>query len=415
VLLICTNIPAVQIDLFGQPEAYTVSDLTRYIREMFEVDYHLQDVWVQGEVSNLSRPGSGHLYFSLKDAGAQVRCVMWRSAVQQQDFLCKEGDAIRAHGRIGVYEVQGNYQLYVDAIRSAGGVGDLYRQFELLKARLQAEGLFDVERKRPLPALPKRIGIVTSPTGAALRDVLNVLARRWPLLEVSLAPTQVQGAEAPAQICAALRQVYRRAGVDVIILARGGGSIEDLWAFNDETVARAICESPVPVVSGVGHEIDFTIADFCADVRAPTPSAAAELITPNRDDYRLTIDAHAARLNEIMELRLAEARSALDMNARELQLLSPQTRLAGLRQQLRDANGALAAALGHRSALWRERMDSAAARLNALNPLAVLERGYAVVRHAKTGAIVRSVKQVKAGDPLSVRVKDGEFEVRSES
>lgn len=237
-----------QMDLFGQPEAYTVSDLTRYIRELFEVDYRLQDVWVQGEVSNLSRPASGHVYFSLKDAGAQIRCVMWRSAAQQQTVAIRDGDAIVAHGRVSVYEVQGNYQLYVDAIQSAGGVGDLYRQFELLKARLQAEGLFDAERKRDLPPLPRRIGIVTSPTGAALRDMLNVLSRRWPLLEVVLAPAQVQGEDAPPQIVAALKRLYARGDLDVVVVGRGGGSIEDLWAFNDERVARAIFEAPVPVI-----------------------------------------------------------------------------------------------------------------------------------------------------------------------
>ncbi len=403
-----------QTDLFGQPEAYTVSDLTRYIREVFEVDYRLQDVWVQGEVSNLSRPASGHVYFSLKDAGAQIRCVMWRSAAQQLTVTLSEGDAILAHGRVSVYEAQGNYQLYVDALRSAGGVGDLYRQFELLKAKLQAEGLFDAGRKRPLPALPERIGIVTSPTGAALRDMLNVLARRWPLLEAILAPTQVQGEDAPPQIVAALKRLYARKDVDAIIVARGGGSIEDLWAFNDERVARAIAAAPVPVISGVGHETDFTIADFVADVRAPTPSAAAELITPNRDEFLQTIDAQAARLSEIMDARLRAARSALEANLRALGHLSPQARLAAIRQRWGDVDASLSAALGHRLEVWRERIDGLSARLNALSPLAVLERGYAVVRHEVTGQIVRSVKQVKTGEPLRVRVSDGEFGARSE-
>jgi exodeoxyribonuclease VII large subunit len=400
------------IDLFGQPEAYTVSDLTRYIREVFEVDYRLQDVWVQGEVSNLSRPASGHVYFSLKDAGAQIRCVMWRSAAQQLAATLSEGDAILAHGRVSVYEAQGNYQLYVDALRSAGGVGDLYRQFELLKAKLQAEGLFDAGRKRPLPALPKRIGIVTSPTGAALRDMLNILARRWPLLEVILAPSQVQGEDAPPQIVAALERLYARQDVDAIIVARGGGSIEDLWAFNDERVARAIAAAPVPVISGVGHETDFTIADFVADVRAPTPSAAAELITPSRDEFLQTIDAQAARLSEIMDARLRAARSALEANLRALGHLSPQARFAAIRQRLGDVDASLSAALSHRLEVWRERIDGLSARLNALSPLAVLERGYAVVRHEVTGRIVRSVQQVRAKDRLSVRVRDGDFEVR---
>jgi exodeoxyribonuclease VII large subunit len=403
-----------QMDLFGQPEAYTVSDLTRYIREMLESDYRLQDVWVQGEVSNLSRPGSGHVYFSLKDAGAQIRCVIWRNTAQQMTVALREGDAIVAHGRVSVYEQQGNYQLYVDAVQSAGGIGDLYRQFELLKAKLQAEGLFEAERKRPLPELPRRIGIVTSPTGAAIRDMLNVISRRWPLLEVVLAPTQVQGDDAPPQIVAALRRLYARRDLDAIIVARGGGSIEDLWAFNDERVARTIVAAPVPVVCGVGHETDFTIADFVADVRAPTPSAAAELITPNRDDYLLTVDAYAARLKDLLQDRLDAARSALAMHARALQHLSPQTRLATIRQRLSDLSGSLATALLHTVTLWRERVDGQAARLSALGPLAVLERGYAIVTHTKTRAIVRSVKQVKSGDRLNVRVTDGEFGVQGE-
>ncbi|HJW82909.1 MAG TPA: exodeoxyribonuclease VII large subunit [Anaerolineae bacterium] len=402
-----------QMELFGQPEAYTVSDLTRYIREMFEVDYRLQDVWVQGEVSNLSRPASGHVYFSLKDAGAQIRCVMWRTAAQQSAAV-RDGDVVVAHGRVSVYESQGSYQLYVDVIQPAGGVGDLYRQFELLKAKLQAEGLFDAGRKRPLPGLPRRIGIVTSPTGAALRDLLNVLSRRWPLLEVIVAPTQVQGEAAPPQIVAALKRLFARGDLDAIIVARGGGSIEDLWAFNDERVARAIAAAPVPVISGVGHETDFTIADFVADVRAPTPSAAAELVSPSRDDYLMTLDAHSARLSETMRERLDTLRARLDAGLRALGHLSPQARLVHDRQRLDDLSESFTAALGHRIALWRERLAGAAARLNALSPLAVLDRGYAVVRQAKTGTIVRSVKQAKAGDRLNVRVSDGEFEVRSE-
>ena len=402
------------MDLFGAPETLTVSDLTRYIHEMFEVDYRLQDVWVQGEVSNVSRPASGHVYFSLKDAGAQIRCVMWRTTVQQQEMALKEGDAIIAHGRVSVYEAQGNYQLYVDAIRSAGGVGELYLQFERLKAKLQAGGLFDAGRKRPMPEWPRRIGLVTSPTGAALRDILNVLSRRWPLLEVLLSPTQVQGEDAPPQIVAALERLYAITDLDAILVARGGGSIEDLWAFNDERVARAIAAAPVAVISGIGHETDFTIADFVADVRAPTPSAAAELISPNRDEFLQVLDDYSARLTASMDARLRDARSALEATLRALRHVSPQAQLASLRDRLDSLAGSLAVVLSHRLALWHERIDGATARLNALSPLAVLERGYAVVRHQKTGKIVRSVKQVKTGDKMQVRVSDGEMGVRVE-
>src|SRR5512136_2978956 len=282
-----------QMDLFSSPAPMTVGALTRYIREMFEVDYRLQDVWVEGEVSVVSRPSSGHIYFTLKDAAAQIACVMWKSAAPTFGALLVHGGQILAHGKVSVYEPRGSYQLYVDRVQPQG-LGDLHAQFELLKARLEAEGLFAPERKRPLPEFPHRIGLVTSPTGAVIRDICNVLARRWPLVEVVLAPTQVQGEDAPPQIVAALDALYRRDDlahiVDVIIVARGGGSLEDLWAFNDERVARKIAESPVPVVSGVGHETDFTIADFVADVRAPTPSAAAELITPDRAEFEAQLD-----------------------------------------------------------------------------------------------------------------------------
>jgi len=404
-----------QTGLFRPTETHTVTDLTRYIRELFEVDYRLQDVWVEGEVSNLSRPGSGHVYFSMKDAGAQIRCVLWRGTAQQLTVAFKDGDVIVAHGRIGVYEQQGNYQLYVDAIQSAGGVGDLYRQFELLKAKLQAEGLFDAARKRTLPKVPRGVGLVTSPTGAALRDMLNVMARRWPMLHVILSPTAVQGEDAPQQIVAALHRLLARPDIDAIIVARGGGSIEDLWAFNDERVARAIAAAPVPVVSGVGHETDFTIADFVADVRAPTPSAAAELITPSRDDFIQTLDAFSSRLREVMDLRLNNARSSLEMNLRALGRLSPRVRLEQLRGRLDTMDQSLASLLSHRIDVWRERVTGVAARLSALHPSAVLKRGYAIVQHGKTGKLVWSVKQVKAGDRLRVQVSDGQFGVRVES
>src|SRR5512136_487978 len=242
-----------QMDLFSSPAPMTVGALTRYIREMFEVDYRLQDVWVEGEVSVVSRPSSGHIYFTLKDAAAQIACVMWKSAAPMFGALLVHGGQIVAHGKVSVYEPRGSYQLYVDRVQSKG-LGDLHAQFELLKARLEAEGLFAPERRRPLPEFPHCMGVVTSPTGAVIRDICNILARRWPLVQVILAPTQVQGQDAPPQIVAALDALYRRDDLDLIIVARGGGSLEDLWAFNDERVARKIADSPVPVVSGVGRQ-----------------------------------------------------------------------------------------------------------------------------------------------------------------
>ncbi len=407
-----------QYSLFAQPDAaagaVTVTDLTRYIRELFELDYRLQEVWVQGEISNLSRPSSGHVYFSLKDSGASIRCVMWRTSVTPSINRLREGDAILAHGKISVYEPQGAYQLYVDAIQSAGGAGDLFRQFELLKAKLQAEGLFEAERKRPLPAVAHKIGLVTSPTGAALQDMLNIMRRRWPLMEVVLAPVPVQGDDAPPKIVAALRKLYYRPDLDAIIVARGGGSIEDLWAFNDETVARTIVESPVPVISGVGHEVDFTIADFVADVRAPTPSAAAELITPDQAEYRSVVRGYAGALTALMSDQIKTARLRLQSNERALQHLSPRVKLSNARQRLDDVTLKMQAATQYDLSLRREKINRLVAQLHALNPLNVLARGYAVVRLTSSGEVVRNVRQVKPDDQLSIRVSDGEFGARNE-
>ena len=403
-----------QYSLFTQqPEAVTVSELTRYIREMFEVDYRLQDLWVQGEISNLSRPSSGHVYFTLKDSGAAIKCAMWRNSVTPNVQRLREGNAILAHGKINVYEVQGVYQLYVDAIQAAG-VGDLYQQFEMLKAKLQAEGLFEPARKRALPVVAHAIGIVTSPTGAALQDMLNIIHRRWPLLRVVLSPAPVQGDDAPPRIIAALERLYRRNDLDAIIIARCGGSIEDLWCFNDESVARTIARSPVPTISGVGHEVDFTIADFVADARAPTPSAAAELITPDQEEIRSTLGDYAATLDAIMSDQIRQSRLRLQLDERALAHLSPRVKLANARQRLDETGSRLQDAVSHNLVLRRERVRSLGAQLNAYNPLNVLARGYAVVRKEASGEVVRSVTQVTADERLTVRVSDGEFKARAD-
>jgi Exodeoxyribonuclease VII large subunit (EC 3.1.11.6) len=265
------------------------------------------DVWVEGEVSNFRQVASGHCYFTLKDAGAELRCVMWRDRARGMRALPNNGDSVLAHGRVGVYEQRGDLQLYVDALEPLG-LGWLYQEYERLKARLEAEGLFAAERKRPLPRFPRRIGVVTSPDAAALRDILNILSRRYPLAEVVLAPTLVQGEEAPPQIIAALRALNAREDIDVILLARGGGSLEELWAFNDERVARAVAASRIPVVCGVGHETDFSLADFAADRRAPTPSAAAELATPDRAELAQQVRTLRARLVRALEADLARRR-----------------------------------------------------------------------------------------------------------
>ena len=407
-----------QLPMWGSPQAgpsfpatqiYRVSQITAYIKELFEGDYALQDLWLEGEVSNYSRAASGHVYFTLKDEEAQIRCVMWRSQVERQAYVPQNGEAIVVHGRISVYEAGGQYQLYVDDIQPAGA-GLLYLQFGALKERLAAEGLFDVERKRPLPSFPQRLGVVTSPTAAALRDIVNVLRRRYPLVEVVLSPTLVQGDEAPPQIVAAIQVLNQLTDVDAIIVARGGGSLEDLWAFNDERVARAIYASQAPVVTGVGHETDFTIADFVADVRAPTPSAAAELVVPDQQELRGAVASWRGRLVQLMKGQIEEERRALQYREQVLRRFSPQAQIDSYRQQIDDVMRSTLAGLKHSLALARERLRTLDSQLQTLSPLATLERGYAIARHLGTGKVVRSVAQVVAGDRLEVRVSDGQFE-----
>jgi exodeoxyribonuclease VII large subunit len=394
---------------FFQPPSWTVTELTQILRQVLENDVRLQNLWVAGEVSNVSRPSSGHLYFTLKDRSASLRAVMWKNNVARQDFLPREGDAIEAHGGIGVYEVNGVYQLYVDLIRPSGE-GVLYQEFLRLKARLEAEGLFTLERKRIIPRWPGHIGIVTSPTAAALRDMLNTLRRRYPLARVTLAPTQVQGAEAPAQIVAALEEINQVAHPDVILLARGGGSIEDLWAFNDERVARAIVASLAPVISGVGHETDFTIADFAADLRAPTPTAAAELATPDQQDLRAALYETTQRLERAASACLADPRLRLHDLQSRLLLNSPRGRLRTDRQRLDDFTRRAGTAILHRLQLQKAALNSLEQRLAALNPQAVLERGYALVLD-RAGQMVHTVEDVHPGDELRVHVSDGKFDV----
>jgi exodeoxyribonuclease VII large subunit len=400
-----------QLPLF-QPSSWSVSDLTRYLRQLLEGDSTLQDCWVFGEVSNFSRPISGHLYFTLKDAGAALHCVMWRTNALRQPSLPRDGEAVEVHGSLGVYERDGTYQLYADVIRPTGE-GLLYQEFLRLKARLEAEGLFDSGRKRPIPRWPRRIGIVTSPTGAALRDMLNTLRRRYPLAEVVLSPTPVQGEEAPAGIVQALAALNRVGGVDVILLARGGGSLEDLMSFNDENVARAIVASNIPVISGVGHETDFTIADFAADLRAPTPTAAAELATPNRQDLISDLEGLFENLNRNALAALQAPRFNLSTLRSRLLLNSPRTRLRSGRQRLDELARRAQASLAHSMQIKRTHLNGFSQRLAALNPQAVLDRGYAIV-FGPQGQLVRVVKQVQVGEPISVRVSDGDFSARVE-
>jgi exodeoxyribonuclease VII large subunit len=390
------------------PRTWSVGDLVRYLRQTLEADYRLQDMWVKGEVSNLSRPGSGHLYFTLKDSEASLRCVMWRSDTVRQHDLPRDGETVEAHGHLGVFESAGQVQLYADTLRPTGE-GELFQAFLRLKARLEREGLFQPERKRTLPTWPARIGIVTSPAAVALRDVIHVLRRRFPLAVVILAPTPVQGVEAPAGIVTALQALNRHAEPDVILLVRGGGSLEDLAAFNSEEVARAVAASDAPVVSGVGHETDFTIADFVADVRAPTPSVAAELATPHRIELEEAVAGARLLAGRTLAQRLQARRLALRQTQLGLQAAAPRARLANARQRVDEMNLRGLRALQSHLALRAASVRGLAQTLRAVGPPAVLARGYAVVQQQATGAIVRSAGQVRAGEVLDIRVHDGTF------
>jgi len=387
-------------------ETFTVWQLTTHIRDLLDLDPELQDIWVEGEASNLTRASSGHLYFTLKDDKSELKCVMWRAQVSALRFDPQHGDRLLAHGRVSVYEARGQYQLTCDVLQPAG-VGDLNRQFELLKAKLEAEGLFDVDRKRPIPAFPRQIGVVTSPTTAAFQDIQNVLRRRYPLVEVLLSPALVQGKEAPPQIVDAIRRLNEFSSVDVILLARGGGSLEDLWCFNDENVVRAVAESRIPIVTGVGHEIDFTLVDFAADYRAPTPSAAAEILTPDGVMLRNKIRLWSERMIETLGAGMAERRQGVSHQARWLERSAPQTRIQNARQRIDDLMGRAALHVRGASVRRRDRLDAQQRALEAANPLRLLQRGYALVTRTGDGHRVTSARDAAEGTSVQITLHDG--------
>ena len=433
-----------------QPPVLTPSQLNTLARDLLESAFPL--AWIEGELGNVTHPGSGHLYFTLKDARAQVRCAMFKPKSQRLMFVPREGLKVLGRGRLTLYEARGDYQLVLDHLEEAGE-GALRRAFEALQAKLAAEGLFDPARKRPLPAWVRRVAVITSPTGAAVRDVLSVLARRLPLLQVDVLPSLVQGDSAAAQITDLLRRAGASGRYDVVLLARGGGSLEDLWAFNDEALARAIAASPVPVVSAIGHETDFTLADFAADLRAPTPSVAAELLVPDRRDLLARLHAMRERLMALQRHRLDQAMQRADRAMLRLQAQSPQARLhllrlrhAELRRRLdtqwrqcllgRQARLRHAATVlrtqhpARRLALLHERLLRLRARpqagitrvlqrdtlklralarsLEACSPLATVARGYSILTRESDGRLVQSVAQVHAGDRLRARLRDGD-------
>jgi exodeoxyribonuclease VII large subunit len=387
-------------------DVLSVSQVTQRVKALLDDDEQLADLWVEGEVSSFSRASSGHCYFTLKDVESELRCVMWRHQAGRLLRLPTQGDWVEAHGYVSVYERGGTYQLYADLIEF-GGIGARWREFQQLKERLQAEGLFDEARKRPLPKWPHRVGVVTSPTGAAFQDILNVLRARYPLVEVVLSPSLVQGEEAPEALVGAIERLNKMEAIDVVIVARGGGSLEALWAFNDERVARAVAACRVPVVSGVGHETDFTITDFVADLRAPTPSAAAAVVVPDARDLRDQVRAATRNLISFIRNRLGRLQETLERETRLLRLHDPQRALAEQRQRADDLLRRAASAVEHRLKLRQLSLASAEAKLQALSPRSVLERGYALVQERVSGLRITSAKQAALGSDVTIHLHEG--------
>ena len=407
------------MDLFASlqdgasPTVWSVSEANSYIRDLFETDFRLKDMEIEGEISNFTRARSGHLYFTLKDDASQIKCVMWRTHADRLLFDPSGGDQVVVRGNVSVYEAGGQYQMYANRLQPAGR-GDLALAFEQLKQRLADEGLFDQDRKKPLPPFPKKIGIVTSLDAAGLRDILNILSRRYPIAEVLIAPTLVQGPSAPAGIVRALQWIDGRSDVDVIIVARGGGSIEDLWAFNDESVARAVAEAQHPIIAGVGHETDFTIIDFVADVRAPTPSAAAELVTQDISDITAFVAGARQFLDRQMIGLLTDYQDRVESLARAVELLGPVYSINSARQTLDFLEQRLDGAI--RLSLYSEKQAVllASAKLEAVSPLATLARGYAIIRD-QDGTLRSSVGELSVGDRVEIQLQDGmsEAEIKS--
>jgi exodeoxyribonuclease VII large subunit len=370
------------------------------------IAHHVGRVWVVGEISNLHSARSGHSYFTLKDEEGQMRAALFRGNARNVRFELEEGLEVVAEAEVSIYAARGDLQLIVRSLEPRG-VGALQLAFEQLRRRLDAAGLFDQEKKLPIPTHPRRIGVVTSPTSAAVRDVLKVAGRRFPAIPILISPTRVQGEEAPAEIAAAIARVAKASDVDVILIARGGGSIEDLWAFNTEIVAKAIAASAIPIVTGVGHETDTTIADLVADARAPTPSAAAALCTPDGAALGALLDRDIRRLVVAIERRIETQRDRVSRLRAVLRARSPQARVAAARMREARARGAASAAIRARLDRSRARLAATAARLDALSPLAVLGRGYALVRRTEDGRIVRAASDVGLGDRLELRLASG--------
>ena len=389
---------------YPQQEIFTVSQVTTHLRELLESHPFLSDLWIVGEVSNRRASPAGHTYFTLKDSVSSLNCVLFRGNVGSGAALLENGKSVRTHGRMSFYEPRGSIDFMVDRVLPEGE-GELARELERLKARLSQEGLFEESRKRPLPPFPRVVGVVTSPTGAAWQDIQNVIRRRYPLAALLLSPTQVQGLDAAPSIAAALARLDGAGSADVIILARGGGSLEDLWPFNEEAVARAVFGSRIPVVSGVGHETDFTIADYVADRRAPTPSAAAELVVPDQAALRQAVSEWADRAWRGTARTAANGRGDVANLTRRLDSALPD--LNGLKRRVDDLGDAVSGGFRNRLQLARVEVDGLERRLRTLDPAATLRRGFSVVQRGDTGQVITTTGQVTGGDTLTITLADG--------
>lgn len=387
-------------------KVYRIAEITREIKVLLEGRF--PGVWVEGEISNIRRPGSGHVYFTLKDGESQLQAVLYRGQAARIAFDLRDGLEVVAFGDISVYEKGGRYQITLSEIEPKG-VGALQVAFEQLKERLRGEGLFDPARKRPIPLLPRRIGIVTSPSGAAIRDILSVIERRFANVSILVSPVRVQGETAAAEIAAAIEGLNRMGDVDVIIVTRGGGSLEDLWAFNEEQVARAIAGSGIPVISAVGHEIDFTIADFVADLRVPTPSAAAELVVAKKSELHERVKTLFSRIDSAARAAIADLRRRLIVCAQSRVLRAPENVVRQYQQLIDELDGRLGRSFRHRLELGRAGLAGLAGRLESLSPVSILSRGYSVLFRARDGAVVTGSSQLRRGEGVRARLARGGF------
>jgi len=388
---------------------YSVWEITRYIRQKLDSDELLRDIYIKGELSNVSQPTSGHVYFTLKDEYSELRCVMFRNRNALLKFTLEDGMSVIVRGHISVYEKRGRYQLYVEELQESG-IGALYRAFEQLKKKLKDEGMFDATHKKPIPVIPHTIGIITSPTGAAIRDMINITRRRFPHVHILLAPVAVQGEEAAPQIVNAIKLMNRvnreLEKVDVLVVGRGGGSIEELWAFNEESVARAIFASEIPVISAVGHETDFTISDFVADRRAATPSEAAELVVPDKRQIEKNMSTLELQLRQNIYKLIEQQRRRLESIEKNVLFRKPTERINQYRQMVDEVKRTLIAEVMHRVQLHRKGLQALTGKLDALSPRAILERGYSIC--LKEQKVVRSVMDISTGDMLRILFRDGE-------